>query len=50
MNAESEPARWSGLIISLHWAAAAFIVLLIALGWVMVYGGLDAGATFDFYQ
>ena len=50
MNADARPARWSGLIISLHWAAAAIIVALLALGWVMVYGGLDAAATFDLYQ
>jgi cytochrome b561 len=50
LNAESRPARWSGLIISLHWAAAAIILALLALGWVMVYGGLDAAATFDLYQ
>ena len=50
MNAEARPARWSGLIISLHWAAGAIILALIALGWVMVYGGLDAAATFDLYQ
>jgi cytochrome b561 len=50
LNAETRPARWSGLIVSLHWAAAAIILALIALGWVMVYGGLDAAATFDLYQ
>jgi len=31
LNAEGRPARWSGLIISLHWGAAAIIVALIAL-------------------
>jgi cytochrome b561 len=50
LNAKVRPARWSGLIISLHWAAAGIIVALIAIGWVMVYGGLDAAATFDLYQ
>jgi cytochrome b561 len=50
LNAESRPARWSGLVISLHWAAAAIIVALLALGWVMIYGGLNAAATFDLYQ
>jgi cytochrome b561 len=38
------------LIISLHWAAGAVILALLALGWVMVYGGLDSAATFDLYQ
>jgi cytochrome b561 len=38
------------LIISLHWAAGAIILALIAVGWIMVYGGLDSAATFDLYQ
>ena len=38
------------MIISLHWAAGAVILILLALGWVMVYGGLDSAATFDLYQ
>lgn len=50
MNAEARPARWNGLIIWLHWTAAAIILALIALGWVMVYGGRDAATTFDLYQ
>jgi cytochrome b561 len=50
LNAEARPARWNGLIISLHWTAAAIILALIALGWVMVYGGRDAATTFDLYQ
>ena len=50
MNAEVRPARWSELTILLHWAAGAIILALIVLGWVMVYGGLDAPATFDLYQ
>src|SRR5271157_5113883 len=50
LKAEARPARWSGLIISLHWAGAAIILALIALGWAMIYGGLDAAWTFDFYQ
>jgi cytochrome b561 len=50
LSAEARPARWSGPIISLHWAAGAIVLALIALGWIMVYGGLDAAATFDLYQ
>lgn len=50
MNVDARPARWNGLIISLHWTAAAIILALIALGWVMVYGGRDAATTFDLYQ
>jgi cytochrome b561 len=47
---DARPARWSGLMISLHWAAGAVILGLIALGWIMVHGGLDSAATFDLYQ
>jgi cytochrome b561 len=50
LTAGNRPQRWSGLIISLHWAGAAIILALIALGWAMVYGGLDSAATFDLYQ
>ena len=50
MSAERRPERWSALVIVLHWLAAATILALIAVGWVMVYGGLDAAATFDAYQ
>ena len=38
------------MIIALHWAAGAVILALLALGWIMVYGGLDSAATFDLYQ
>jgi cytochrome b561 len=37
-------------MISLHWAAGAVILALLAIGWVMIHGGLDAAATFDLYQ
>jgi cytochrome b561 len=47
---EGRPARWSGLIISLHWIGAAIILALLAIGWAMVYGGLDSASTFDLYQ
>jgi cytochrome b561 len=50
VNAGARPARWSEPIIALHWAAGAVILALIALGWVMVYGGLGAAQTFDLYQ
>jgi cytochrome b561 len=50
LSAETGPKRWNGWIISLHWAAGAVILVLIGLGWVMVYGGLDSAATFDLYQ
>ncbi len=50
MTAEGRPARWGWLIISLHWIGAAIILALLAIGWAMVYGGLDAATTFDLYQ
>jgi cytochrome b561 len=50
LTVEGRPARWSGLIISLHWIGAAIILALIAIGWAMVYGGLDSASTFDLYQ
>ncbi len=50
MNPEARPQRWSGLIISLHWAAGAVILALIALGWAMIHGSLDSAWTFDIYQ
>ena len=50
MSVLARPARWNGAIISLHWVAGAVILLLIALGWVMVHGGLDSARTFDLYQ
>ena len=50
MTVEGRPARWSGLIISLHWIGAAIILALLAIGWAMVYGGLDSASTFDLYQ
>jgi cytochrome b561 len=37
-------------MISLHWMAGVIILALLAIGWIMVYGGLDAGVTFDLYQ
>ena len=50
MSAGVRPERWNGWIISLHWAAGAIILALIALGSLMIYGGLDSAATFDLYQ
>jgi cytochrome b561 len=47
---KARPARWNGLIVSLHWIGAAIILALLVIGWAMIYGGLDAATTFDFYQ
>jgi len=44
------PQRWSVATIALHWATAAVILTLIAVGWAMRYGGLNAAMTFDLYQ
>ena len=38
------------MIVSLHWAAGAIILALIAMGWAMIHGGLDSAWTFDIYQ
>jgi cytochrome b561 len=50
LSAKARPARWSALIISLHWMGAAIILALLAMGWAMVHGGLDSASTFDLYQ
>jgi cytochrome b561 len=50
LTATARPERWSGTIILLHWLTGAIILALIALGWLMVYGGLGAATTFDLYQ
>ena len=50
MSVSAQPERWSGLIVSLHWAAGAIILALIAMGWAMIHGGLDSAWTFDIYQ
>jgi cytochrome b561 len=50
LTAETRPEQWSGLIISLHWTVGAIILALLALGWIMVDGGLDSATTFDLYQ
>ncbi len=38
------------MIVSLHWAAGAVILALIAMGWAMIHGDLDSAWTFDIYQ
>jgi cytochrome b561 len=47
---DARPARWSGLVIALHWLAGALILELAAHGWIMVHGGLSAATSFDLYQ
>ena len=50
MSVSARPERWSGSIVWLHWAGAAIILALIAMGWAMIHGGLDSAWTFDIYQ
>jgi cytochrome b561 len=50
LSVEGRPERWSGSILWLHWIGAAIIIALIAIGWAMIYVGLDAASTFDLFQ
>jgi len=50
LSLEPRPERWSGSIVALHWAGAAIILCLLAVGWAMVDGDLDSATTFDLYQ
>jgi cytochrome b561 len=47
---DAPPARWGVVAIALHWIAAAVIVGLVLIGWVMRNGGLGAAATFELFQ
>jgi cytochrome b561 len=42
--------NWSASTIVLHWLSAALMIGLLALGWEMVHGDLDAADKFDLYQ
>ena len=44
------PARWSPIVVALHWLNAALILALIAGGVAMTRGVFGAAATFDIYQ
>ena len=46
----ARPARWSALLVALHWLAAALIFELLAHGWFMVRGTLSAATAFGLYQ
>ena len=50
MSDRIRPARWSAPVIVLHGSAGALTLALVALGAVMIYAPLDAGAKFDLYQ
>ena len=47
---EARPARWSPLLIALHWLAGLLTLELIVHGFVMVHAGLTAATAFDLYQ
>jgi cytochrome b561 len=44
------PPRWGASTIVLHWLSAGLIISLLALGWLMVHGDLNAATTFDLFQ
>lgn len=46
----AQPRRWGVSTIALHWLSAVLVIGLLALGWFMVHGGLEAATTFDLYQ
>ena len=50
MSGDGRPKRWGALMIALHWLAAANILALLAIGWIMIYARLSSAATFDAYQ
>lgn len=50
MKPPARPRRWAEPIVYLHWLSAAVIFGLIAIGWAMTHGGLDAATTFDLFQ
>jgi cytochrome b561 len=44
------PRRWGVSTIALHWLSAALVIALLALGWFMVHGDIEASTKFDLYQ
>ena len=50
MSPHERPRVWSLPVAALHWLAAALILALIGLGFVMVHAPLDAARKFDLYQ
>ncbi len=42
--------RWGASTIALHWLSAGLVLVLLALGWFMVHGDLEASTKFDLYQ
>lgn len=50
MKEIARPKRWAWPVVYLHWLSAAAMISLIAIGWAMIHGGLDAATTFDLFQ
>jgi cytochrome b561 len=50
LSERARPARWDAPVIALHWATAALILALLALGLAMVHAPFDAPTQFDLYQ
>jgi len=46
----ARPARWSALLIALHWLAGALTLELLVHGLLMVHAGLTAATAFGLYQ
>jgi len=46
----SAAPRWSGGVIALHWASAAWLAVVFALGLAATRADLDAARKFDLYQ
>lgn len=50
MIGEARPARWSALLIALHWLTGALILELVVHGFAMVHAELTAATAFGLYQ
>lgn len=50
MSGDARPARWSGLLIALHWLAGSLILELLVHGWIMLHADLRAATAFALYQ
>jgi cytochrome b561 len=42
--------RWGATTMTLHWLSAVLVLALLALGWFMVHGDIEASTKFDLYQ
>jgi len=42
--------RWGAATMGLHWLSAVLVLALLALGWFMVHGDIEASTKFDLYQ